>query len=171
MFGYLLMITSNIVSVIFGAPFVPLSRKKVKTILFFGGVSPGDIFYDLGCGDGRILVSAVRDFGVKKGIGWEAAFWPYYKSLFFTKDYRGRKVIEIFRGNLLKTNLVNATFIYLYLLPKITDKVAYKIAREAGSGTKILSPRFAIDLGKHPEFKLLKSGLVANIQTYLYERN
>ena len=85
--------------------------------------------YDLGCGDGRVLMSGLSNFNVLKAVGYEISPWPYFKTLFLVKR-SGIKRIKIFRKNCLKANIDQATFIYLYLFPKLVDKIAYKIAKE-----------------------------------------
>jgi cyclopropane fatty-acyl-phospholipid synthase-like methyltransferase len=53
------------------APYVPSPQNVVHRMLKLADVSPQDIVYDLGCGDGRILLSAVNDFGARQAIGYE----------------------------------------------------------------------------------------------------
>ena len=53
------------------APYVPSEPYVVKRMLEVAQVGPEDIVFDLGCGDGRILITAVKDFGAKKAVGYE----------------------------------------------------------------------------------------------------
>ncbi len=164
----ILILVSGVASSIYGAPYVPIRKKLVKDLLTFGGLSKGDIFYDLGSGDGRVLISATKDFGVEKVVGYEIAPWPYLESRFLIKHSRLDSRISVYRKNFFKTNLREALFIYMYLFPGLVDKLAYKIASECQAGTKILCPSFPIDIAKHPEFKLLKSEKLGIITAYLY---
>lgn len=159
---------SGFVSLIFGAPYIPLSKKLILKVLAFGGLSSTDIFYDLGCGDGRLLMSGVYDFNTSKAVGYEIAPWPYLKTKFLIK-YNHLKTIDIFRKNFLKANISQATFIYMYLFPKLVNKMAHKISTEGTYKTKILCVEFPIDVDKHIEFKLLKSEKIHNLMVYLYE--
>lgn len=161
---------SGLISLIFGAPYIPLSKKSIPKILLFGGLSSNDVFYDLGCGDGRILMSGIHHPNVLKAVGYEIAPWPYLKALFLSK-YKRIKKIQLFRKNFLKADISQATFIYLYLFPKLVEKTAYKIAEEGTPLTKILCIEFPIDINKHTRFKLLKSEKVDNLTLYLYELN
>ncbi|MEK7151225.1 MAG: hypothetical protein AAB784_00725 [Patescibacteria group bacterium] len=166
----LVFLFSNIFSSILGAPFVPIKKRHVKFFLYWAGLSADDIFYDLGCGDGRLLVSAVKDFGVKKAIGYELAPWPYLKARFIIW-WRGlNEISSIKNENFFKTDLKDASFIYAYLFPKLVDRLAFKMAGELRSGAKILCPSFPIDLIKHPKFKLLKTHKIDKIDAYLYEK-
>lgn len=161
---------SGIISSFYGAPYVPMKKKFVKWLLDFGRVLKDDIFYDLGSGDGRVLVSAVREFGVKRAVGYEVSVWPYLESKFLLWQTGMSKDIEVSRQNFFKADLPKATFIYMYLFPKLVDRLAGKIAKECGSGTKILCPSFPIDTAKHPEFKLLKSEKIGKITAYFYQK-
>ncbi len=158
---------SGFISLLFGAPYIPLSRKPIKKILSFGGLSSNDVFFDLGCGDGRILIPSLLNFNVSRAVGYEIAPWPYLKSLFLIK-YKQIERIELFRKNFLEEDFREATFIYLYLFPKLVNKIAYKIASGKMYNTKILCVEFPIDLNKHNEFKLLKSGKIDGLMVYLY---
>lgn len=160
--------SSGFVSIISGAPYIPLSQKLIRKILSFGGLSSNDVFYDLGCGDGRILISGLSNFNVSKAVGYEVAPWPYFKTLFLIKRNRFKK-IDLFRKNCLKADIGQATFIYLYLFLKLVDKVAYKIATNGTPGAKILCVEFPIDTNQHIEFQLLKSEKIDNLMVYLYE--
>ena len=166
----ILILVSGLISSIHGAPYVPIRKKMTKDLLFFGGLSADDIFYDLGSGDGRVLISAVKDFGIEKAVGYEIALWPYLKSKFLIQWTDFGNSIDIKRSNFLKTDLSSATLIYVYLFPKLVDRLAFKIADECRAGTKILCPSFPIDIVKHPEFKLLKSEKIGRITAYLYEK-
>lgn len=166
----ILILVSGVISSVYGAPYVPIRKKLVKDLLFFGGLSAGDIFYDLGSGDGRVLMSAIKDFGVEKAVGYEVALWPYLKSRFLIKHSRLDSRISVCRKNFFKTNLREASFIYMYLFPGSVDKLAYKIAGECQFGTKVLCPSFPIDITKHPKFRLLKSEKLGIITVYLYQK-
>jgi hypothetical protein len=161
---------SGIISGIHGAPYVPIKKKLVKNLLEFGGVSANDIFYDLGCGDGRVLLSAVKEFGIQKTSGYEISLWPYLESKFLIWQTGINKYAKVYRQDFFKADLSCATFIYMYLFPKLVNELAVKIAKECDSGTKILCPSFQIELQKNPEFRLLKAEKIGKITAYLYEK-
>ena len=163
-----MILISGITSDIYGAPYVPIKKRHVKSLLSWAGLSAGDIFYDLGCGDGRLLISAVKDFGVKRAIGYEVALWPYLEAKFARWFSGAGSRIKIIRGNFFKADLHGATFVYVYLFPKLVDRLASKMAGELLAGTKILCPSFPIDLVVHPEFRLIKSEKFDKITAYLY---
>ncbi len=63
------------------APFVPSRPEVVKKMLKVANVGSEDVVFDLGCGDGRILIMAVNDFGAKKAIGYEMRRDLYQQTL------------------------------------------------------------------------------------------
>lgn len=161
---------SGFISLIFGAPYIPLDRKLIKRILHFGGLSSDDIFCDLGSGDGRILLTSVKNFNVSEAIGYEIAPWPFLKSQILMK-LNNTKNVKIFRKNFLKANLNNISFIYIYLFPKLINKVAHKISEDVKKELKVLCVQFPIDTNKHQKFNLLKSEKIGDLTAYLYKFN
>jgi len=164
----ILVFVSGIMSDFHGAPFVPIPVKAVPELLGFGELLASDVYYDLGSGDGRTLISAVRDFRVQHAVGFEIAPWPYRLSLWRVKRARLGANIQINRGNFFSTDLSGATFIYIYLFPKLVDRLATKFESELKVGTKVLCPSFPIDTAKHPSFSLKKSEKIGTITAYLY---
>lgn len=164
----LLFLLSEFVSMAYGVPYVPISKKAVKEILSFGELSSHDTLYDLGCGDGRVLISGSLNFGVPKAVGYEISLWPYLKALLSIK-YNKLFNIKVFRRNYFKADIGQATFIYLYLFPKLVDEIAYKIAKESKPDTKILCVDFPIAINRHLEFQLLKSEKIGNLTAYFYK--
>lgn len=168
--GMIFIFVSGISSSLHGAPFVPIKKKLVKEILAFGGISANDIFYDLGCGDGRVLISAVRDFDVKRAIGYEVSLWPYWIAKWRIRQAGLTDRIEIHRKNFFDADLSGAGFVYMYLFPKLVNQLAEKVSKECRPGTKILCPSFPIDLNVHEQLSLLKSRSIGNHTCYVYER-
>lgn len=166
----ILIFVSGLASFVYGAPYVPIRKKLVKDLLTFGNLSEGDIFYDLGSGDGRVLMSAVKDFGVPKAAGYEIALWPYLKSKLLIRRAGLKNNIDVNRKNFFKVNLSPATFIYIYLFPCLVDRLAGKITKECRSSIKVLCPSFPIDVSKYKEFRLIKTGNFGKITAYLYEK-
>ncbi|MHA2393888.1 MAG: SAM-dependent methyltransferase, partial [Promethearchaeota archaeon] len=97
------------------APYVPSKPEVVQKMLEIADVKTDDIVYDLGCGDGRILIKAVEAFKVKKAIGYELDKQRYKSTI---KEIQRRNLqdrIEIIHGNLFEADLSDATVITLYL--------------------------------------------------------
>lgn len=153
-----------------GAPFVPMSRKLVRPLLAFADLRPGAVVYDLGCGDGRVLTTAVRDFGVVKAVGYEIARWPFLLGRWRIKRQGLQDRISILHANARTADVSDADFIYMYLLAPLTNILATYIASQVRTGTKVLCPSFPIDLAAHPEFRLTKKDRIQGFTVYLYER-
>lgn len=160
---------SHIASDLHGAPYVPMKKKLVKQLLKFGELVRSDNFFDLGSGDGRILISAVNDFGVSEATGYEVAIWPYLEAKFLIFQKRLGKSIQVYRQSFFRANLAGADFVYMYLYPELVNRLAGKISAECRPGMRVLCPSFPIDLAANPRFKLLKTAKFAKITAYLYE--
>lgn len=120
------------------APWVPARKHDVGRFLTAGKVKAGDVVYDLGCGDGR-LVAGATTLGAA-GRGFEISLLPYLLATIrglFLKKHRGEYAIS-FR-NFWKVPLGEADVVFLFLMPKVLGKMKEKIQREAKPGTRIVS--------------------------------
>ena len=97
------------------APYVPSKPQVVQKMLEIADIKPHDVVYDLGCGDGRILIKAVEDFNVKKAIGYELDKQRYKSTRKEIKQRNLQDRIEIINGNLFEADLSDATVVTLYL--------------------------------------------------------
>jgi tRNA A58 N-methylase Trm61 len=112
-------------------------------MLAMARISSDDVLYDLGCGDGRFLMTAVTDFGVKKAVGYEIR-----KDLFATVSEKIRKQgfdnkIKLFNDDLLTADISEATVIMLYLTSTGNERLKPKLTSEAKDGTQIVSHDFS----------------------------
>ena len=135
----LLWQVSNIIAVYYGSLFVKADKENVKKIL--QRFSKRDlIFYDLGCGNGDILLLA-NDFEMR-AIGYEVAPFYYIQSklrTFFKKN------ISVKYANILKTDLSQADIIYCYLLPPLLEKLSIKFKKEIKKNAVVISAGFPIN--------------------------
>lgn len=168
--GLLVIFGSNLFSSWLGAPYVPIGRQYIKAVLLWGGLQSSDVFCDLGSGDGRVLRVAVSEFGVGRAIGYERSLWPYWKASWLVKRAKLQGRITLRRQDFLLADLTGVSFIYLYLFPKVVDRLAHKFSKEIESEVKILSLDFPINLQKHPTLRLLKTAKIGRMTAYLYER-
>ena len=98
----------------FEVPYVPTSEETVKRMLEIAEVGPGDMAYDLGCGDGRIPIMAVEEFGAKGAVGYEIRK-EIYKAALSRIEHRGLKgKIRLFNEDLFEADLSKATVVTLY---------------------------------------------------------
>src|SRR5690606_7202041 len=90
-------------------PYVPTPDEVVHKMLEMGRVGPGDVLYDLGSGDGRIVIAAVRDFKAARAIGIEYDGNLIYES---TKNAEAADVSDrakFIQGNIFETDFSQAT--------------------------------------------------------------
>ena len=131
-------------SSIVGAPWLPTPISKVKAMLEFANVNPNDTLYDLGSGDGRIIVMAAKDFGAQS-IGIEVdpfrILWSRLKIRWYDLGQRS----HVIRANFFKTTVENATVVTLYQGHEINKKIREKLANELKTGSRVVSYRFILD--------------------------
>lgn len=161
---------SGIVSFLYGAPFVALSKGKIRRALKQCGLSEDDVFCDLGCGDGRTLLIAVEEFNVKKAVGWEISLFPFFLAKLAAGRSKAKDRIEIYNKDLLSADISKATFIYTYLSAGMADKIAGKVAKEASEGTKLVCMAFPIDTAKYGQLEFIKQEDAGGMVAYLYQK-
>jgi len=113
-------------------------------MLALARVGPGDVVYDLGSGDGRIVTTAAQRFGVK-GVGLELDR-ALNKAAERAARRAGVEALVQFRAeDLFAANLSEATVVTLYLSPTTNLRLRDKLRRELRPGTRVVSHRF--DMG------------------------
>jgi len=130
--------------VLSSVPYVPSPEDVVKRMLELTEVRSGDIVYDLGCGDGRILIAAVESFGAKEAIGYEISEDVYKKALQQVAKVTLQERITIINKDFFEADLSRANVITLYLNNFTNEKLRPKLEKEALPGTRIVSHDFSI---------------------------
>jgi len=124
--------------------YVPTPEAVVEAMLQVANVGKNDIVYDLGCGDGRIPVTAAKKYGAT-GVGIDIDPQRIKEAKEnVAKNNVGDKV-TIVQGDLFEQDLSKATVVTLYLLPSLNVKLMPKLMRELKPGTRIVSHAF--DMG------------------------
>ena len=118
------------------APWVPTSSSNTKRFLKIAAIQRGQKFYDLGCGDGRIIIAAAK--AGANAEGFEISPFPYLLSLLRLFFLRNNK-IKIRYENFWGKNLGDADIVYFYLMPEAIPKLRLKLESELKKGTKIIS--------------------------------
>jgi precorrin-6B methylase 2 len=127
-----------------GAPWLPTPKKRVRSMLEFAGVNSGDILYDLGSGDGRIIVMAAKEFGAKS-IGIEVDPLRLMWSRLSIRRHNLSQKVHVVRANFFKVSVEEATVVTLYQGHEINKKIRDKLASELKTGTRVVSYRFILD--------------------------
>jgi tRNA A58 N-methylase Trm61 len=133
---------------LFIAPFVATPLPVVKQMLTLAEIKPGDIIYDLGCGDGRVVIMAAQDFGAQ-GIGVEMREDLAKQALGKISDLGLEGRVKIVHGDMFKVDISQANVITLYLTTSANDKVKPKLEAELKPGTRVISHDYEI-LGWRP---------------------
>jgi len=124
-----------------GAPFVPCPEDQIIKILDLLELKPGEILYDLGSGDGRVIIEAANSYGVK-AIGIEIN-----PLLVFSSRRRIIKLglegkVEVLWGNFFKKNLSGANAITVYLTQPANNRLERKFLSELRPKTRVVSKSF-----------------------------
>lgn len=142
-FSICLYLISLIYSSLKGAPYVPTSNKLISDILLKASMQPEKIFIELGCGDGRIVRRAVREYYVK-GIGVDINRLLTINSQIQAK-ISGLKNIIFKTNNIFDISLNTADYLYIFLMPKLIEKLKPKMEHELKSGALVISHGFEVN--------------------------
>jgi uncharacterized protein (TIGR03000 family) len=138
-------------------PYVPTPQSVVDEMLKFAGVKEGDVVYDLGCGDGRIVVTAVKDFKAKKGFGLDIDPQRIQESKQAAKEAKVEDKVEFRQGDVLKLKDVSeATVVTLYLFPEVNEALAPMLKKTLKPGSRIVSHDFLMGDWKPDQQKTVK---------------
>ncbi len=124
-----------------GAPYWPSSMKKVRKMLEMAEIKPGETVYDLGCGDGRIIVGAARRYGAR-AVGVEIEPFRFIWCQLLITVLGLRKRVRVLRRDLFSEDLHDADVVVCYLLQKTNDRLEHKLVRELKPGARIVSNTF-----------------------------
>lgn len=142
--------------------FVPTDFQVVTQMLKLAEVTSKDIVYDLGCGDGRFVVTAARQFGAR-GVGVDIDPQRIQEANELAKRTGADKQVRFIQGDLFETDISEATVVTLYLLTRLNLKLRPKLMKELKPGTRIVSHAF--DMGDwQPE----KTESVVSTTIYLW---
>lgn len=137
-------------------PYVPTPKRVVDAMLQMAAVKEGDVVYDLGCGDGRIVISAVKDFKAKKGLGIELAPERVKLSKENAEKAGVANKIDIREGDVLKlTDFADANVVTLYLLPEINEKLKPHLLKTLKPGSRVVSHDFDMGNDWKPDKELV----------------
>src|SRR5690606_9512867 len=108
------------------------------------GVGRRDVLYDLGCGDGRIVVAAARHFGTR-GVGIEIDPARIADAMEYAGDVGVEYLVDFVEDNIFTADIAEATVVTLYLLDTVNLKLRPRLLHELRPGTRIVSHAF--DMG------------------------
>ena len=125
--------------------FVPTPQSVVDAMLKLAKVTKDDVVYDLGCGDGRIVVTAAKQFGAR-GVGIDIDPKRIQESNANAVASGVTDRVKFMHTDIFadSTNLSEATVVTLYLLPSLNVKLLPKLRRELKPGTRVVSNSFGM---------------------------
>jgi Mycolic acid cyclopropane synthetase len=132
-------------------PYVPTPQEVVERMLELAGVKKGDVVYDLGSGDGRIVVTAAKKYGVK-AIGFEIDPERIKESKENIKKAGVGNLVEIRQQDIRTVDLSQASVLTMYLLPEVNLMIRPNIWKQMKPGSRVVSHDF--DMG---DWKPLKT--------------
>ncbi len=134
----LLLVLSFGLVLLRGAPYLPTMRRQVNNIFELAELKEGSTIIELGCGDGRILMAAAKS-GIK-AVGYELNPLLYLFCLIRTRRFKDR--IRVVYGDFWQKSWPGADAIYVFLLPRLMNKLERKIRAEGLERAKVISFAF-----------------------------
>ncbi|WP_118838556.1 SAM-dependent methyltransferase [Salinibacter ruber] len=126
-------------------PYVPTPKPVVDRMLELADVDETDVIYDLGSGDGRIVIRAARTHGAR-GVGIEIDPDLVKKARKNAKEAGVANLVEFRQGDLFEADISEATVVTLYLLPSVNQKLRPILFEQLSPGTPVVSHDF--DMGR-----------------------
>jgi len=124
-------------------PYVPTRVSVVEEMLRMAEVKPTDVVYDLGCGDGRIVIMAAQKFGAR-GVGIDIDPKRIEEARANAAKTGVADRAEFRLGDLFKADIRAATVVTLYLLPEVNVRLKPKLLSELAPGTRVVSHDFSM---------------------------
>jgi SAM-dependent methyltransferase len=125
-------------------PFVPTTPEAVQAMLKLANVQKTDVVYDLGCGDGRIVIAAARDFGAR-AVGIDIDPQRITEARENARQAGVEKLVRFEENDLFQADVHEATVVTLFLLPEVNLKLRPKLLKDLKPDTRIVSNTF--DMG------------------------
>lgn len=146
--------------------FVPTPHPVVKRMLELAALKKGDVLYDLGCGDGRIVIAAARDYGVR-AYGFDIDPKRVAEAKQNVREAGVEHLVTIQRRDIFELDLSKADVVTLYLLPSLNVKLIPQL-KQLKPGARIVSHDFDMK-GVEPEkVETLRTGEGRGHDIYLW---
>lgn len=145
------------------APWVPTKRRDAQRMIELAGVKSGDVVYDLGCGDGRLVFGSTARGARATGI--EISFLPWFYAKIKSRKFPGSRIVF---GDMFRRDISDASVVFIFLLDKCYPRLASKLKKELKPGARLVVACWPV---KELEDKLVKR--VKKVQTdlpmYVYQ--
>ena len=148
-------------------PYVPTPQEVVERMLELAEVKKGDVIYDLGSGDGRIVVTAAQKYGVK-AIGFEIDPQRIKESAENIKKAGVGHLVEIRQQDIRTVDLSPASVLTMYLLPEVNLMIRPNIWKQMRPGSRVVSHDFDMGDWKPLKTEHIKDGSSWDHTLYLW---
>jgi tRNA G37 N-methylase Trm5 len=148
-------------------PYVPTPQEVVDRMLELAQVKKGDVVYDLGSGDGRIVVTAAKKYGVK-AIGFEIDPQRIKESHENIKKAGVENLVEIRQQDIRNVDLSAASVLTMYLLPEVNLMIRPNIWKQMKPGSRVVSHDFDMGDWKPLKTEHIKDGASWDHTLYLW---
>jgi SAM-dependent methyltransferase len=136
--------------------YVPTPHEVVDRMLDEAKIRPTDVVYDLGCGDGRMVIAAAKKFGTR-GVGVDLDPARIKEARANAKAAGVEQLVTFRVGDMFETDIREADVVLLYLLPELNRRLKPKLFAELRPGARVVSHDF--DMGKEwPADRTIKLG-------------
>ncbi|MFZ2054281.1 MAG: methyltransferase domain-containing protein [Candidatus Aminicenantales bacterium] len=153
------------------APFVPTPMVVADKMLELGGIDKDDVLFDLGCGDGRIVITAAKKFGTR-GVGIDIDPQRIEESLRAAKEAGVEPLVEFRLQDVMKADIREATAVTLYLLPESNALLRPLLEAQLKPGTLVVSHNYSIPGWEEKEvtYVTLQDGTGQEHTVFVYRR-
>jgi protein-L-isoaspartate O-methyltransferase len=152
------------------APYYPTPETIVQKMLQLGGLKAGEKMFDLGSGDGRIVIMAAEKFHAT-AVGIELDKELFRESMEKIQSLKLQKTARIVNGDILQQDYSSADLITVYLLPLSNDKVRPILDKQLKKGTRIVAHDFEFKDWKPEKVESIEDDGEGRSHTlYLYRR-
>jgi cyclopropane fatty-acyl-phospholipid synthase-like methyltransferase len=154
-------------------PFVPTPIEVVDRMLELAEVKKDDVVYDLGSGDGRIVIRAAKKYGVK-AVGIEMDSWLVAEAREKARQEGVERLVEFRIEDALEADISAATVVTLYMLPWFNEKMQPRLQRQLKRGSRIVAHDYGIEgwpadkTEKLPEIEIRAGGVRHQHTLYLW---
>jgi SAM-dependent methyltransferase len=145
-------------------PYVPTTEPAVQAMLKLAGVKKTDVVYDLGCGDGRIVIAAAKNYGAR-GVGIDINPVRIAEAKENARKAGVEKLVRFEEKDLFQADIHEATVVTLFLLPTVNMKLRPKLLQDLKPGTRVVSNTF--DMGDWKPDKEATVGGVDDVEAPL----
>ncbi len=125
------------------APFVTSPQPIVDKMLEMSRLKSGEMLFDLGCGDGRIVTAAVKNHGAR-AVGVELSPVLAKRAQQLVESQGLQDQVKIIQGDMMDVDVSGANVVALYLMTDANEQLRPKLERELKAGARVISLEFKI---------------------------